>query len=419
VMGSKNLKAIAIKGNGKVPVRDPGRYNEVRSLANHELKADSFTDVLHDLGSSGGADYFDYLRDMPKKYFQIGEYAGTAGITGACMAENILVGTSACHACVIACGRVIKLEDGERGKGPEYETMTGFGPNLLFSDLAKISLFGELCDKYGLDSISTSNCIGLVFRLNELGLIPAKDRDELSLMWGDAESIEQLIHRTANRKGIGEWIAKGSKELAGHYNHEEEAVQVNGLEVPYHDPRGFSGMALVYATSPRGACHNQSDYFLIDMGQVISRIGIEAFDRQGGAEKAKNVAIHQDWRTIANALIVCLFANVPAETVLDLVNLSCGLDLQIPDLMHLGEKAWNLKRVINNRLGLTRSNDTLPKALLQPYKDFPEGAAGYQPDLVSMLEAYYDTRGWDKKTGYPSKEKLIELGLEWVVEDIW
>ena len=178
-------------------------------------------------------------------------------------------------------------------------------------------------------------------------------------------------------------------------------------------------MALVYATSPRGACHNQSDYFLIDMGQVLTDLGMKAIDRHAGAEKARNVAIHQDWRTVSNSLVLCVFANVPAETLVDLVNAACGLDWDIEDLMRAGERGWNLKRAINNRLGLTRMNDILPKALLQPYSDHPAGADGYVPDLEKMLEAYYEVRGWDPRTGYPKKDKLISLGLEWLVEDLW
>jgi aldehyde:ferredoxin oxidoreductase len=191
------------------------------------------------------------------------------------------------------------------------------------------------------------------------------------------------------------------------------------LETPYHDPRGGSGMALVYATSPRGACHNQSDYFLIDMGQVLTSLGMESLDRQGGAEKAKNVMIHQDWRTIANALVLCLFANVPAEHVVELVNAAVGLEWQIEDLMRAGERGWNLKRGINHRLGLTFQNDRIPKAFMQPYADHPAGADDFVPDFTNMLAAYYEVRGWDPQTGRPKKEKLQSLGLEWLVEDLW
>ena len=418
VMGSKNLKAIAVKGHGKVPVADGERYALIRSKVNRELKADTYTEVFHELGSAGGADYFDYLAEMPKRYFLNGVYESATKISGANIAESILVGTSACHACVVACGRVVKLEDGEKRKGPEYETLVGFGPNLLYDDPAMITKLGELCDLYGMDTISVSNTIGLVLKLFELGMITKKDTGDDSLEWDNPETMEKLIHQTVKKEGIGEWISKGSRELGKHFGCEDEAIQVNGLEVPYHDPRGSSGMALVYATSPRGACHNQSDYFLVDIGQLLISIGMEHFSRQGGAEKAKNVSIHQDWRTITSSLVSCIFANVPPESILDLVNAACGLDWSLKDLMIAGERGWNLKRAINNRLGLTRKNDKLPKALLQPYSDHPSGADEYAPDFEKMLEAYYEVRGWDPTTGNPKKEKLKELSLDRLMEDL-
>jgi len=251
-----------------------------------------------------------------------------------------------------------------------------------------------------------------------MGGISKKEVDGISLDWGNPEIIEQLIYQTVKKEGIGEWIAKGARELGKHFGYEDEAIQVNGLEAPYHDPRGSSGMALVYATSPRGACHNQSDYYLIDIGQVLTSIGMEQFSRQGGAEKSRNVSIHQDWRTISNSLVVCTFANVPPESILDLVNAACGLDWSLKELILTGERGWNLKRAINNRLGLTRENDKLPKALLQPYADHPSGAVDFFPDLKNMLEAYYEVREWDQTTGYPKKEKLQSLGLDWLVEDL-
>jgi aldehyde:ferredoxin oxidoreductase len=419
VMGSKNLKAIAVKGHSKVPVADVERFALIRSKANLELKADSYTNVFHELGSAGGADYFDYLAEMPKRYFQNGDYVSATNISGANIAESILVGTSACHACVVACGRVVKLDDGEKRKGPEYETLVGFGPNLLYDDPAMITKLGELCDLYGMDTISVSNIIGLAFKLFELGMITKKDTGDVSLDWGNPDAMEKLIHQTAKKEGLGEWIAQGSRAFGKHFGCEDEAVQVNGLEVPYHDPRGSSGMALVYATSPRGACHNQSDYFLVDIGQLLISIGMEYFSRQGGAEKAQNVSIHQDWRTITSSLVSCIFANVPPESILELVNSACGLDWSLKDLMITGERGWNLKRAINIRLGLTRKNEKLPNALLQPYSDHPSGADDYVPDFEKMLEAYYEVRGWDPTTGYPKIGKLNKLGLDWLVEDIW
>jgi aldehyde:ferredoxin oxidoreductase len=416
VMGSKKLKAIAVKGTGKVPVADFSAFNEVRSSANRALAKDTFTEVMRSLGSSGAAEYFDYLGEMPKQNFSRGVMEGVERMTGAAMAETILVGQSACHACVIACGRVIQIGDGKEHKGPEYETMMGFGPNLMIDDLEAAAHLGELCDRFGLDSISASGTLGLAIELFELGIITTEDTDGLELSWNNPEQAAELLQLTAATEGFGSALAEGSRALGRRFGQEERAVQVNGLEVAYHDPRGASGMALVYATSPRGACHNQSDYFLVDIGQVETDIGLEFFPRQAGPEKSANVALHQDWRTIFNALVICFFANVPPQTVVDLINTACGLDWDIAEMMRAGERAWNLKRVINNRLGVNKSNDRIPKPLLEPLPD--GGAAGYVIDIDAMLERYYQVRGWDPVTGYPSSQTLKRLDLDWAHSDI-
>ncbi len=416
VMGSKNVKALAVKGSGKVPVFDAEAYAPRRSAANMALKADAMTSVLSSLGSAGAADYFNYLGEQPKKYFSAGVLDGADNISGASVSETILVGKAACHACVIACGRVVRLEDGEKRKGPEYETLVGFGPNLGLTDPATATRLGELCDRYGVDSISMSGTIGLAFRLYELGVIGQQDTGGLDLQWGNAAAAEQCIHLAARREGFGAILALGSKKMAEHFGAPEEAVQVNGLEVAYHDPRGASGMAIVYATSPRGACHNQSDYFLADIGQVDASLGLEFYDRHAGAEKAANVARHQDFRTVNNALVLCMFANVPPETMVELVNAACDYSWNLDDLMTCGERAWTLKRLINNRLGVTRANDVLPKPLLKAYAD--GGAAGFVIPFDAMMDAYYTARDWNLETGVPNRTKLEQIGLCWVVNTV-
>ena len=392
VMGAKNLKAIAVRGTHPIPVFDMERYAPLRSELNRVLKQDNEAKVLREVGTAGAANYAEYLGALPAKYYSQGAFEAVDKVSGAMMTETILVGKSACQGCVIACGRVVKLpKELTKRKGPEHETMVGFGANLLNDNLESIVNLGELCDRYGMDTISTSNTIGLAFHLFEKGIITEQDTGGIVLKWGDVAAIEGLVHLIAQREGIGNLLALGSKRFAAHFGVEEEAVQVNGLEVAYHDPRGVSGMALSYATSPRGACHNQSDYFFVDWGHTHDDLGITYFDRHAQAEKAANVARHQDWRTVFNAIVMCIFANTEPDLQVKLINAGCGLNWTLEDMMKAGERAWNLKRAINNRMGLTRANDKLPKALLEP---FPEGgSAGFILDLASMLTAYYEARG--------------------------
>lgn len=418
VMGAKNLKAIVVHGTNEIPVFDLPKYKALRSEANRKLREDNEAKILREVGTAGAANYAEYLGAMPVKYYSQGSFENIDQVSGSKMTETILVGRSACQGCVIACGRVVKLpKEISKRKGPEHETMVGFGANLLNDNLEAIVELGELCDSYGMDTISTSNTIGLAFRLFEKGLLTEKDMNGIALNWGDVHAIEQLVRMIGAREGIGDLLALGSKRFGAHFNAEAEAVQVNGLEVAYHDPRGVSGMALSYATSPRGACHNQSDYFFVEWGHSQEQLGIEYMSPHAQAEKAANVAKHQDWRTMFNAMVMCIFANVEPDEQVKLINAACGLDWSITELMKSGERAWNMKRAINNRMGLSAGNDKLPKALLEPFTD--GGSAGFVPDIKAMLLAYYEARGWDVVTGKPLREKLVELGLEDIAQDLW
>ena len=184
-------------------------------------------------------------------------------------------------------------------------------------------------------------------------------------------------------------------------------------------------MALSYMTSPRGACHNQSDYFLVELGHTEEQLGINYFERHAQAEKAaifhrlprNGPARHQDWRTAYNSLVMCIFATIDPNEQVNLINAACGLNLTLDDMMAAGERAWNLKRAINNRMGLTRANDKLPKALLEPLSD--GGSARFVPDVDGMLAAYYQHRGWDMETGRPSREKMSALGMDDIAKDLW
>jgi aldehyde:ferredoxin oxidoreductase len=302
------------------------------------------------------------------------------------------------------------LSKGDRRKGPEYETIVGFGPNLEISDLGKITQLAELCDRYGMDTISLSNVIGLLTLLYQEEIITERETEGLQLKWGDPEMTEKLIHLTARREGIGKVAARGARWVADHFGVPGMAAQVNGLEIAYHDPRGLSGMAVVYATSPRGACHNQSDYYMVDAWSLTEEgLGIEKFGRQVGPEKAKNIALHQNWRTVSNSLVVCILPSPPVETLQELLTQVTGMKLNKKSLMKIGERGWNLKRLINLRLGLTMKAEKLPDLLLKPLED--GAAANYTLPFVEMMEAYYSARSWDKESGFPKSEKLEELGL--------
>ncbi len=418
VMGAKRLKAVVVQGHGSVPVYDLERYLPLRSEANRNLRDDPISRIARELGTASVADYFDYLGLMPKRYFQSSSFPDELEVTGPAIKDSILTGKSACHACVIACGRVVTLEDGEKHKGPEYETLVGFGPNLWLNDKVFATQMGELCDRYGMDSISLSNTLGLAILLFEKEIITERDTGGLHLRWGDKTVVEQLVHQTVRREGFGAWIAEGARNLARRFGVEDEAVQVNGLEVAYHDPRAASGMALVYATSPRGGCHNQSDYFMVELGQVETGLGFERFSPFAGGEKAANVALHQDWRTLFNSLVICLFANVPPSVLLELINAACPVKWEASEMMKAGERGWNLKRVINNRLGLRAEHDIIPKAFLVPYPD-SDDSRDFVPQYNEMISAYYQARSWDPVTGFPSREKLKELDLGWAIDDLW
>lgn len=419
VMGAKNLKAVAVRGTKTIPVSMPETYHSLRGEVNRDLRIDNQSLVLRELGTAGAAEYFDYLGLMPKRYFQQSIFDGVPNFSGSYFAENLLKRVSACHACVIACGRVVQYDHISPKKGPEYETIVGFGPNMLISDPIAITELGEICDRLGLDSISTSNTIGLAFYLFEQGIIKTTDTDGLELRWGDSEVVRHLIAKIPPREGFGEYLALGSKRMAEVFQVPDEAVQVNGLEVAYHDPRGASGMALVYTTSPIGASHNQSDYFFVEIGQVEASIGLETYPRLGGAEKARNVCLHQDWRTVFNSLVMCIFANVPPQDIVGLVNAACGYELDLPDLMKIGERGWNLKRAINFRLGLDPACERLPKMFRQPYEDGQGELESFIVPFDEMREAYYRAREWDLQSGKPLPNKLRQLDLEWLLPDLW
>jgi aldehyde:ferredoxin oxidoreductase len=421
VMGSKNLKAVAVRGSGQVPLAEGERFKVTVRETLSILKEDTLTEALRVTGTAGTLDYLMYLGSLPNRYFTEGEFPEAEALSGSIMAETILTGPSTCHGCPVACGRKVEITEGkykltETG-GPEYETIAALGTMLLIHDLPAVSYLGHLCDAYGLDTISTGSTIAFAHYLFEQGVIGPAETGGLALRWGDPDTVADLIGMIARREGFGDALAEGSRRLGQRYGAEELAVQVNGLELGMHDPRAFPAMALVYVTSPLGGSHNQSDMYWVESGRSLEDLGIPMTDRFQAEGKAQIVARHQDWRSFCNALIVCYFSNAPVQSYVDLLAAATGWEVTPDDMLHIGERIWNLKRAYNNRLGLTRADAKLPKLLLQPLAE--GGTQGHVPDLELMLKEYYQARDWDWETGKPNREKLEELGLGWVAEELW
>lgn len=417
LMGSKNLKALAVRGSGALDFARPDEYKLLRAAANKNLREQNLTEVFRATGTAGAADYLQILGDMPQKYWTAATFEGAGKVSGSEMAETILTRPIACQGCVIVCGRRVSIAEGPfatgpDAKGPEYETICAFGPQLLVDDLAAITALGDRCDRYGIDTITAGNTIALAYLLFDRGIISAADTGGLALTWGDPAPCFPLLDQVARREGFGALLALGAKGLAAHYGVEELAVHVHNLEVPMHDPRAFSGETLSYLMSPRGACHNQSDFFQVEMGGALEDLGIPMTDRFVDLGKAAYVARHQHWRTVSNAAVVCIFAVIPAATIVDLLRAATGSDWTLDSLLLAGERAWNLKRIINLRLGLDPANEKLPRLLLQPLPD--GGQEGHVPDVAGMRAEYYAASGWDPATGWPGAEKLRALGLEFV-----
>ncbi|NHJ38489.1 MAG: aldehyde ferredoxin oxidoreductase family protein, partial [Asgard group archaeon] len=414
VMGSKNLKAIVLQSSTRdVQVAKQDELRELSKIMRKDIYENTVARRMFGTAAyvSGGMKW----GDVPVKYWYKGHMDNTEAIDGNRMKETILVKRYHCYSCVIGCGRVVKIDKGNyaipQTAGPEYETLAGFGTNLLIDDLKGISKANYLCNHFGLDTISSSMIIGLVFHLHEKGIIPNDLLKNINAKWGDIEALLTLLEKLAYREGIGDIMAEGSDFLAAKFNMPDEAHTVNGLELPYHDPRAFFSMAVVYATSSRGACHNNGDGYKMGLGVSIPEINLalNSDDRFDDLINARVAVKVQDFRAIYNALIMCHFALPPFKDTIQALEYATGWNYSIDDVMKAGTRITNIKRLININLGLTRKNDRLPK--IMSYKVQEGGAKGKIPNLDIQLQEYYKLRQWDPITGRPMPNLLKELDL--------
>jgi len=421
VMGSKRLKALACRGSGSVPLTDVGTFDTVAGETLALLKDDVSTQVLRQTGTAGSANVLSMLGNMPNRYFMLGEFDEVDNISGSTMAETIQVGSSGCFGCVVQCGPQVEIREGsyklERTGGPEYETVAALGSLLLIDNLEAVSYMNHLCNSLGVDTVSMGVTLGLAHHLYEKGVLGAGDTGGIVLQWGEPEPVMRMIEKTARREGFGDLLAEGSLALARRYGVEELAAQVHGLEIAMHDPRASAGVTLSYLTSPRGACHNKSDAYWLDMGRTLEDLDIGFVDRFQEEGKAALMVRHQDWRSAGDALISCLLVYPPSESLVKMLAAATGGDWTVSDVLQVGERILNLKRAINLRWGWDVKREKLPGLFEQALEE--GGTGGYVPDVDRLLSDYYEARQWDRVTGKPTKRKLVELGLDEVADVLY
>jgi aldehyde:ferredoxin oxidoreductase len=402
VMGSKKLKAIAVQGSKKVSLAEPESFIELAKESSKVLG--EALDMLREQGTVMYVDIGLMFNDMPIKYFQEIEFEGDS--INAIAMEEILTGRTACHSCPIACGRKVSLPEFglENIAGPEYQTVAAFGSNLLNSDLKIIAKINHMCNQYGMDTVSCGSTIAFATHLCDLGKV------DWSLTWGNPEKTLELVDAIASRNGLGDQLAEGSLRVGQKYNAEAQVIHVKGLEVPNHDPRAFGGMTTVYAVAARGATHLEGDMYSVDMGADVRELGIISGDRLENDGKGIIAAKSQSFRAFFDSIIMCHFAIVPPETIVELLNLATGFTLTSEDILPTGSRAITMKRYYNLKCGFKPEDDTLPAALLKPHPD--SVTEDFVPDVTQQLTDYYQYRKWDLKTGIPTPEALEELELE-------
>ena len=425
VMGSKNLKAIAVRGKKSVKVADKDAVGEMAKKFHNELATNPLLEPMRTLGTAASMDTAWITGDIPVQNWRKGLWKeGCVAIGGKRMADTILRPHKPCYNCPIGCSRWIKIDDGPfkmEGPGPEYETLGTFGSMLLNDNLESICHLNELCNAYGIDTISAGCAVAFAMEAYENGVITKEDTGGVELTWGNVDAIIEITHQIGQAKGLGALLGQGVKRASEELGKgtDEYAIHVRGLEVPMHDPRAFHSMAVNYATSPRGACHLHGAAFIYDMGIIAPGFGATykqgRFDKKG---KGVNTKAAQDQASLINSLVVCQFCGLALAPfhVVHLLGITAGMAYQSKDIPLIAERITNLQRAFSLRCGTTAADDTLPERLLTPTTEGTH--AGKVADLENQLVEYYAVRGWNKD-GIPTKEKLAELGLEYAIKDLY
>ncbi|MHB1127130.1 MAG: aldehyde ferredoxin oxidoreductase family protein [Bacillota bacterium] len=400
VMGSKNLKGIVVRGEEPVKVADPEKMRFVVYEVQKLLKANPITSqALGEFGTGVLMNIMNEARALPAHNFRKSFFEQAPQISGEAVTDHLLVRRYSCYGCPVGCGRVTRT-GGDGGDGPEYETLWALGAQCGVDDLVTVAEANYLCNRLGLDTISTGGTIACAMELAERGIL------QEDLAFGRGDRLKELITQIAFRQGLGAELAEGSRELARAYGIEELSMQVKGLELPAYDPRSLQGQGLGLATSNRGGCHLRGNMLgpeLLGTPKLIDRLAVRG--------KAGVLIVLQQSSAALDSLVMCKFSSFALgdEHYARLLTAATGQEFQAQDLQKIGERIWNLERLYNLREGFSRKEDTLPPRLLQE----PSGGdrtPGKVVELEQMLEEYYRFRGWDQQ-GVPTKGKLLALGL--------
>ncbi|MHA1670395.1 MAG: aldehyde ferredoxin oxidoreductase family protein [Promethearchaeota archaeon] len=428
VMGSKNLKAIAVKSNKKkIEYHNKDKFLKLTQTIFKLFQKSPMAEILRNYGTNN-ITYFERLHDVPHKNWTLHKWREIPKISGEVVFEKYHVRNKPCYLCPFMCGREIEIKEGpykiENAAGAEYETTAAFGAMCLISDVEAIAYLNDLCNKMGIDTISTGCTISFALDCFEHGILTKEDIGFL-LEWGDAEAIINLAKLICEREGIGKILSLGSKkasEIIGRGS-EQFLTDVKGLEAPMHDPRGIFPLGLQYATSNRGACHGRgyandqysgftgfNDNLKITKEKPIRERTLD------DPKFAKDIAMTQNLAEVVNALGICKQTMTSGsqivdgllEKLLDVLYYLTGIKFTLKDLIKIGDRIFNLKRLYNTKCGITRNDDKLPPRLKFPLEKGLTKNKVVTIDL--MLEEYYRFRGWDDN-GIPTTKKLAELGI--------
>jgi len=327
VLGSKNLKAIVVRGKQRPQYADKAAFRAEVKSQNADIKVHAAG--LAELGTAGGAETAEWYGDMPLKNWSVGSWDGVKKVTGTVLYDAFKTRDTFCFACPIGCGKEVEVPDGKyqtpRGEGVEYETVSGFGGMAQVDDVAAVTLASSLCNRFGLDTISTSSAIAFAMEAFEKGIISRDDTGGLDLTFGNADAMLAMIEKIAFRQDVGDALADGVRAAAQRWGNGTEAfaIHVKGMEIPYHDPRAFVSMAVNYATANRGACHLEALSYWNGYGVPLPELGYTepVSPHESTPAQAKLAVDYQDYMSIFNPLGLCKFIVKGRAQPRDVVNL--------------------------------------------------------------------------------------------------